>query len=477
MKRLISRIAVFALGAASLAPSACSPTSMQSQNPSRDSERETPAEESSLPRGEVKAFPTAEGFGASTRGGRGGRICEVTNLNNSGSGSLRACAEASGPRIVVFRTAGTITVRDDITIENPYLTVAGQTASGAGITLKSSAAHIDGPIAVKAHDVVIRHVRFRPGPSRRLSSMRRGISLEAGAYNVILDHVSVSWATDENVTLIDGVHDVTVQWSIISEGLNNSTHVEGAHSMGMLISYQQFDSSMKTQDITVHHNLFAHNHDRNPRNASWGLVDAVNNVVYDFGIRGVNVSDSSGVKVPQNVVANYFKAGPSTESYAYDVQVSNDSVGAALYVEGNLGPHRINNNQPQSYIVDPADRRYVVTTRHSAPEVATTSASRAYDDVLAGAGTRVPVLDPVDRRIINDVKNRTGRIIDDPSDVGGWPILAAGTSLGDRDHDGMPDRWEVLHGLDPDNRLDGPAIAANGYTNVENYLNELAGDF
>ena len=443
----------------------------------QEPERPTPTGVHPPSRGEVRAFPTAEGFGASAVGGRGGYVCEVTNLNNSGSGSFRACAEASGRRIVVFRTGGTITVRDDITIEDPYLTVAGQTASGGGITLKASARYTNGPIAIKTHDVVIRHMRFRPGPSKRRSPMRRGISLEGTVYNVVLDHVSVSWATDENVTLIDGVRNVTVQWSIISEGLKDSTHAEGEHSMGMLISYKQYDSRSTTQDISVHHNLFAHNYDRNPRNSSSGLVDAVNNVVYDYGVRGMNVADSSGVIVPQNVVGNYFKAGPSTEDYAYGVDVSDNAAGGALFVDGNIEARSTGNIQAKSYVVHPSDRVYIVTTPHPAPGVTTTSASQAYEDVLAGAGTRVPVLDSVDRRVIEEVKNGTGRIIDGPSEVGGWPKLAPGTPPPDRDHDGMPNGWELSHNLDPNDPSDGRALARNGYTHVENYLNELAGDF
>ena len=428
-------------------------------------------------RGGVKAFPTAEGFGASTPGGRGGYICEVTNLNDSGKGSFRACAEASGPRIVVFRTGGIITTKDNITVEEPFLTVAGQTAPGGGITLRATTRYTDGTMAIKTHDVVIRHMRFRPGPSTSLSPMRRGISLEGSVYNIVLDHVSVSWATDENVTLIDGVRDVTIQWSIISEGLLDSTHTDGPHSMGMLISYKQFGSTTTTQDISLHHNLFAHNNDRNPRNSSSGLVDAVNNIVYNYGIRGVNVSDSGGVIVPQNLSANYFKAGPSTEDFAYGVQVSEEGAGASLYIDGNLEQDRSGDIQAELYMVHPDDRQFVVTTRHPAPAVTTTSASQAYDEVLAGAGTRVPVLDAVDRRMIDDVKNGSGRIIDDPSEVGGWPRLAPGTPPPDADHDGMPDDWETSHGLDPNDPSDGPAVSDNGYTHVENYLNGLAGDF
>jgi pectate lyase len=462
---------VVAVGTALLALSEWGNWSEEGNEPERSTAQKQPP-----PKGGVKAFPTAEGFGASTPGGRGGYVCEVTNLNDSGKGSFRACAEASGRRIVIFRTGGTITTRGNISVEDPFLTVAGQTAPGGGITLRASPSFTDGTIAIKTHDVVIRHMRFRPGPSTSLSPMRRGISLEGSVYNIVLDHVSVSWATDENVTLIDGVRDVTIQWSIISEGLLDSTHTDGEHSMGMLISYKQFGSTTTTQDISLHHNLFAHNNDRNPRNSS-GLVDAVNNIVYDYGIRGVNVSDSGGVIVPQNISANYFKPGPSTENFAYGVHVSEEGAGASLYVDGNLEQDRSGDIQAESYMVHPDDRQFLVSTRHPAPAVTTTSASQAYDEVLAGAGTRVPILDAVDQRIINDVKNGRGRIIDDPSEVGGWPSLAPGMPPPDADHDGMPDDWEASHGLDPSDPSDGQTVAGNGYTNVENYLNGLAGDF
>jgi pectate lyase len=473
LKRFLVVVAVVvAVGTALLALSEWGNWSEEGNEPERSTAQKQPP-----PKGGVKAFPTAEGFGASTPGGRGGYVCEVTNLNDSGKGSFRACAEASGRRIVIFRTGGTITTRGNISVEDPFLTVAGQTAPGGGITLRASPSFTDGTIAIKTHDVVIRHMRFRPGPSTSLSPMRRGISLEGSVYNIVLDHVSVSWATDENVTLIDGVRDVTIQWSIISEGLLDSTHTDGEHSMGMLISYKQFGSTTTTQDISLHHNLFAHNNDRNPRNSSSGLVDAVNNIVYDYGIRGMNVSDSGGVIVPQNISANYFKPGPSTENFAYGVHVSEEGAGASLYVDGNLEQDRSGDIQAESYMVHPDDRQFLVSTRHPAPAVTTTSASQAYDEVLAGAGTRVPILDAVDQRIINDVKNGRGRIIDDPSEVGGWPSLAPGMPPPDADHDGMPDDWEASHGLDPSDPSDGQTVAGNGYTNVENYLNGLAGDF
>jgi pectate lyase len=435
----------------------------------------------------VKAFPTAEGFGAHTSGGRGGRICEVTNLHDSGAGSFRECAEAFGRRIVVFRTGGSITVSETITVRSPYVTIAGQTAPGGGITLTAQKDSPGALFAIRAHDVVIRHMRFRPGPSTAPSSERDGMIIMAGASNVILDHISVSWATDENVSITDGARNLTVQWSIISEGLRNSTHTDGAHSMGLLISHDNFESAEKTHNITLHHNLFAHNSDRNPTNVSAGLVDMVNNVIYNYGERAVDIRTDTDVRPLQNVVGNYFKASGDIQPYADEVNVTAaPGEEASVYLRDNLGPHetsemfelpRLYDIQPEAYILEREDRRHVVTKRHPAPTVRTTSAREAYGMVLSWAGSRVPLVDAVDHRVIDDVRDGTGRIIDDPADVGGWPHLDEGTPLSDRDHDGMHDDWESLHELDPKEPSDGSEIAANGYTNVENYLNELAGDF
>jgi pectate lyase len=425
----------------------------------------------------AKAFPTAEGFGASTPGGRGGYICEVTNLNDAGAGSFRACAEASGARIVVFRVGGTITVTEKVTVRDPNLTIAGQTAPGGGITLRSSANYDQGPFSIKTHDVVVRYMRFRPGASTAPSSMRDGITIEAGAHDIILDHLSLSWATDENLSATDGTRNLTVQWSIISEGLSHSTHSEGEHSKGALFSGKQFASSAQTGNITLHHNLLAHNRDRNPRHDAYGTVDVINNVVYDYGHVVAEANDGSGVKVPMNFVGNYIKAGPSSKPGTYEVEVDDDlGLGAELYLRDNIGPHRTDDLEPEDVILEPEDRQYVVAVRHPAPSVVTSSATIAYETVLAGAGARVPALDAVDQRVIKEVLNGTGRIIDNPTEVGGWPTLVSGTATSDTDHDGMGNEWELSHGLDPNDSSDGATLASSGYTNVESYLNELAGD-
>ena len=455
----------------------------------------------------VVAFPGAEGFGAQSLGGRGGTVIEVTNLNDSGSGSLRACVEARGPRICVFRVGGTITTQSEIIAANPYLTIAGQTAPGGGITLRASQNYHEEPFVISTHDVIIRFVRFRAGASATPNSSRRSMTVNFGAYNVILDHCSFSWATDQPLLLIDGVHNVTIQWSIISEGLALSTHFEDGsfeeHSTGLSVSGKNYNSTAQTGNITIHHNLLAHNGGRNPQNAGYGLEDVVNNVIYNWGRQAFTTQDLQA-DVPTNIVNNYFKAG--IDSIGYEVQAHHNNksmMGPRIYLSGNIGPNRSDDTQPNISIVKPGDRDFLVESPFPAPPVTTTTAKQAYQDVLANAGARVPSLDAVDKRIIEEVKLGGGRIIDcvsvneltspiscaarvylsssdytrygihDPLDDMGWPVLAAGTPPQDSDHDGMPDNWETSHGLNPNADDSAQDRDGDGYTNLEEYLNDL----
>lgn len=421
---------------------------------------------------DVPAFPGAEGFGAGAVGGRGGRVMAVTNLRDSGPGSLRACAEAWGRRTCVFRIGGTIETRSKISIKTPYITIAGQTAPGGGITLRSAPDSRDGPVAIKTHDVVIRYLRLRAGPSAEASSQRRSLTVEGGARNVMLDHLSLSWATDQNLTVTDGVRDLTVQWSIISEGLSHSTHKEGEHSKGFLISGKQFTSDKTTGNITVHHNLFAHNRDRNLRHAGHGIVDFVNNVVYNWGHVAFEATEQQ-TRALSNVVGNYFQRGANSRGHEVAFSKGGSGNGVRYFVAGNIGPNRPKVSDPEENVVGPSDRIWVVEQRFPAPAVTTTSAAQAHNEVLTSAGARIPCLDPVDDRIVADVERGTGEIIDHPAEVGGWPILESGTAPIDSDGDGMPDHWERARGLDPD--IDDGAQDGNGdgYTNLEAYLNAL----
>jgi pectate lyase len=418
----------------------------------------------------LAAFPGAEGFGADTPGGRGGRVVVVTNLNDSGPGSFRAAVTAQGPRIVVFRVSGTITLDSDIDIEEPFVTVAGQTAPGGGVTLRAHPCNGKGVLGVHTHDVVIRYLRLRPGPHscEGTGSSSDGIVVyQPGAHDIVIDHTSISWAVDENISVWDDAHDVTFSWNIISEGLAHSTHEEGEHSKGAHLSGD------RTYNLSFHHNLLAHNNDRNPQPTNPGVADIRNNVVYNYGEHAALASNAHGT--PHfNFVGNYFRPGPDSAESEYELDVYEaTSAGWEFYVEGNLGPHRESEEAPEEQTVDPDGRAAMVDQPFDAPPVTTTSATRALQDVLSNAGARLPRRDAVDRRIVADVRNGTGEIIDDPAEVGGWPALSTAAAPRDRDDDGMPDQWEQARGLDPDQDDSSGDLDGDDWTNIEEYLADL----
>jgi pectate lyase len=419
---------------------------------------------SSLP-----AFPGAEGYGSETHGGRGGRIIEVTNLNSSGPGSFREACEASGPRIVIFRTGGLINTTKTITIRNPFITIAGQTAPGGGICLGGG-----GYLSINTHDVIIRNIRVRVGdnPDGPAGDNRDGIGINHDSippYNIILDHCSVSWGIDENIQLWYPCHDITIQWCITSEALDSSLNSEGPHSKGMIIG-------PGAERISIHHNLFAHNLERNPLISVDTKTEMINNVIYNWGQRGLNLGNcfpEHGEK--SDVISNFFKKGPNSSGLS--IEVSKCWINAKVYLKGNIGPGQ------QKESLDSWDLVYntagsQIKASESVLESARVTfqpALEAYELVLKYAGAVIPNRDPVDQRIVGDVRNLTGSIINSQNDVGGWPVYNSGTPPADTDHDGMPDGWEKDHRLDPNDYSDCNRTNLNseGYTNIEVYINEL----
>lgn len=416
------------------------------------------------------AFPGAQGFGSNTIGGRGGRVLLVTNLHDTGPGSLRAAVEATGPRIVVFRVSGTITQMSRINIKNPYITIAGQTAPGGGITLRSNPCNSDGTMRIHTHDVVIRYLRLRPGPypCAGLHSSGDALTVEnPETYRVVIDHCSLSWAVDEDLGVWDDAHWLTFSWNIISEGLSHSTHTGGEHSKGAHLS------GSRTYGVSFHHNLLAHNNDRNPQPTNPGIADIRNNVIYNYGYNAALTSNAHG-RPYFNFVNNYYRPGPNSKAYHYElVDYGDPAVGWRYFVQGNIGPHRLSQTLPQADTVDPSARANMVGKPYPAPYVTTWAVSTAYPKVLDLAGARIPYRDPVDARVVRDVKNLTGHIIDDPSQVGGWPVLPAKAAPRDSDHDGMPDTWEVNNGLNPNVYNAAGDKDQDGWTNIEEYLNWL----
>jgi hypothetical protein len=424
----------------------------------------------------LPAFPGAEGFGMGAIGGRGGQVIEVTNLNDSGPGSLRAAVDANGPRIVVFRVGGYIELKSVLNIKKPYITIAGQTAPGDGICLKNYY------IAVHADNVIIRYLRVRSSDIAKKEF--DAISIFTG-HNIIIDHCSASWSTDETISVASkkgGLGNVTVQWCMITESLNCSVHHKGCHGYGSLIRGGYGNG------ITYHHNLYAHNAGRSPRPGNYNdsaidpcglFFDFRNNVVYNWGgnYAGYNDDgkneDNSFTKI--NFVNNYYIKGPnSTGSYAF----KETTTCCKAYFIGNW----MDGTCPK----DPWDLvEFVGFTqaqkdayKQSVPipvaPVADEDALTAYKRVLAGAGAVFPVRDAVDKRVVDSVIKKTGGIINRTDEVGGYPTMESGTPPVDSDHDGMPDKWELAVGLNPFDANDARSDRdGDGYTNIEEYINWL----
>jgi Bacterial TSP3 repeat len=421
----------------------------------------------------LPAFPGAEGAGAETRGGRGGRVIAVTTLADAGPGSLRAAVEAEGPRIVVFRVSGTIALASDLVIEHPFITIAGQSAPGGGVTLR------DRQLVVKANEVVIRYIRSRLGDQSQIEG--DAISIAEGA-NILLDHCSASWSTDETLSVSQNWREgqlrldrVTVQWSIIAEALDNSVHSKGAHGYGSLIR-----GSFGAR-YSFHHNLWAHHRARMPRPGNFksaaedadGLIaDFRNNVLYNWqgGHSGYN-ADADAVS-RYNFIGNYYLPGP--DSRADSIAFREESPAARAYFAGNM-MDAAEPADPWSLVrLEAVNPHYRSNAPFDVAPVTTESADRALEAVLARAGASL-ARDAVDARIVESVRARAGRIVDSQSEVGGWPELASGEPYADQDGDGMSDAWERAHGLNPSDANDGVRDRdGDGYTNAEEFLNALA---
>jgi hypothetical protein len=430
---------------------------------------------------DLPAFPGAEGFGRVAMGGRGGDVYHVTNLNDAGPGSLRyGITSVNGPRTIVFDVGGEIRLKSALKIEQSLLTVAGQTAPGDGITIR------DYSIQIKnAHDLIIRYLRFRLGDARPADAKGADDTLVTDdIQRVIIDHCSLSWA-------IDGTHDLrrggdfTLQWCILSEALNNSLHPKGAHAMAA--SYRDLSGP-----ITLHHNLIANCRDRHPSLGSAKqppryTVDFRNNLIYHWTTPGTSNFCDHFI----NCINNVWRPGPTTKLQSLPIAMKGTLPDLAKgYMSGNVFEGRDdltrdnyaaldfkrwldNGKSNYKYAGKVSDWRAESPAELGTAMPDTQSALDAAELVLARAGASLR-RDEVDRRIINDARNRTGKLIDTPADVGGYPTLQSGVPPTDTDQDGIPDEWESAHLLDPKNSADGNSKAPSGYTWLEEYINGLA---
>lgn len=435
------------------------------------------------------SFPGAEGFGRYTTGGRGGKVLFVTKLTDDGSeGTLRYALEQKGARYIVFKTAGTIYLESPLKIKEDNVTIAGQTAPGDGITIANYETF------VAADNVVIRFLRFRMGDQKKFEGDALGARFMK---DLIVDHCSMSWSTDETVSIYVN-ENTTLQWCVISESLRNSAHQKGAHGYGG-IAGGKFAS--------FHHNIYAHHDSRNPRLGEYAgskfaltdLTDFRNNVIYNWGHN--NVYGGEGMNV--NMVNNYYKPGPASMNKKRIVAIDKNekpetevyNIWGKYYIKGNVSEGNpevtadnwnlgVFNQMKPSYNLTDADKNSIkIDQPHDIQNnIKTHTAKEAYEKILQIGGASL-MRDAVDVRVLKEVKNGTftyngslgskNGIIDSQNDVGGFPDLKQGKNPVDSDNDGMPDEWETKHKLDPKKANANGRDLDKNYDNIEVYINDL----
>lgn len=406
----------------------------------------------------LPAFPGAEGFGSDTEGGRGGQVLRVISLDDSGPGTLRAALEAEGPRVVVFAVGGEIVLKKQI-VAKGRLTLAGQTAPGDGVTVTGAR------IQVVGDDVIIRGLRVRPGDGPgQDKNARDAISIGVTGHvvkRVIVDHCSLTWATDENASIWGGAEDVTWSNNIIAEGLNEAGHEQRQHSMGMLIG-------SGARRISIHGNLLAANRWRNPQLAAPDRTEIVNNFVAGYGPDGLSI-DKGPARV--DVINNVYQAGPSTpdpKTRAALALVSDDP-GDRFFLSGNetpMGPDAARG---------PGVGRIVPDRVASGSGLQVRPTEDVRERALAQAGARAPRLDPNDGRIVAEAASGQGRVLPNLAALGDslWRPRLVLASEADVDRDGVPDAAERLIGSDPEVRDSHIPLMPGGYTPIEVYANGL----
>lgn len=451
-------------------------------------------------RNKIIAFPGADGAGKYTTGGAGGTVYIVTSLADDGSeGTFRWAINQKGTRTIVFAVDGIIELQKPLRVNNGDLTIAGQTAPGDGICLKNYT------FSIQADNVIVRFIRSRMGVDikQKGDDAMNGIK---NHQNIIIDHCSMSWSTDECATFYNN-RNFTLQWCIISESLANSIHEKGAHGYGGIWG---------GQTATFHHNLLVHHTNRTPRlcgsrytgKPEEEKVDLFNNVIYNYGSDGAYAGEGGSY----NFINNYYKPGPFSATkgsfkrlftaYADDGTNKNEAgVHGIFYFNGNyMDPtcSKLTDKQKEALYKVNRDNAYgLVIKKDFAPEkkllsskafniaerTSLQSAKKAYKDVLEYAGASYR-RDIIDKRIVEETRKgnytyegshgSTNGMIDQPSDVGGWPEYKSEVTLVDTDGDGMPDEWENKNNLDPNDPADGTKYSLSPeYTNLEVYMNNL----
>jgi len=429
------------------------------------------------------AFIGAKGFGSDTRAMYGNErnptICIVTNITNTNgtpkselrngiavkTGSFKEMLNYNvDNKLIIFEVSGNIIIDERLYVRNNFVTIAGQTAPSPGVTFKGLT------LVVRGHDILIQHIRIRVGDEGGVEPfVRDGLNINAGdgqaPYNIVIDHCSISWAIDENMGIGgSGIHDVTVNNSIISEGLFDSLHPKGPHSKGMIVA--------TVKNLSLIQNLFAHNHDRNPVLQSGNTVAVVNNLIYNPGDFNIRISAKEAAS-QLSIVGNETIAGSNTHHTARDnIPCIWGALypGTQLYISDNKS-QRVNHQNPDDWSIVRDVSKMESLDNHKATNapvwpsgLIARNSSKLKNYIVNNAGARPKDRDAVDERIVGDVVNFTGRIINSPGDVGGWPELAKNTRNvatmmpkhsgpipknphEDDDHDGYTNLEEWLHKL------------------------------
>lgn len=437
------------------------------------------------------AFPDAEGFGKYTIGGRGGRTFIVSNLNDSGPGSLRDAVESKEPLIIVFSVSGIIHLTSPLSIR-ANKTIAGQSAPGDGICIT------DYPVIVVGDNVIIRFLRFRLGDRFQNKGKVPGSGHDdafsaSRRKKLIVDHCSFSWSTDECISVYGG-DSTTLQWNLVAEPLNYSYHFEEGDTD---FEKHGFGGIWGGRHLSAHHNMFAHCVSRNPRfngarlGSSEELVDFRNNIIYNWGSNSVYGGEGGNY----NIVNNYYKYGPSTNPNV-KFRIVNPSKNSEMgfgkfYVNGNYvdGSDEVTRNNDKGVDMGgdagkSVKKESLVSTPFSVVNLPDITAKAAFYAFIKEGGCSLPIRDTLDQRILRNLFERNGRIVDvqggyphgSPyeSTMVAWPTLRTKPANTDSDADGMPDAWEVSKGLNPHNADDATRTTIHSfYTNLEMYLNSL----
>ncbi len=435
------------------------------------------------------AFPGAEGFGKYATGGRGGKVITVSNLNDDGPGSFRqAFKEYPGePITIVFSVAGIIELQSPLKISRSDITIAGQTAPGDGICLKGNSFIINGAgdKTGARGNIIIRYLRSRPGA--KIANGVYGFNME-NSQNIIIDHCSFTWANEECAAMYD-IKNVTVQWSIISEGLYNANHHKGLRAYGGVWG---------GQNASYHHNLISNQNSRTVRfngaraHDTLAIIDYRNNVIFNW--KSANACYGGEVDIPGgksniNMVNNYYIPGPATAKELKFVKANYNSAkargGGQWYLNGNVmeGYKKLSDDNGSGIDLSEFPEEFKKQALVAAPfdiaePIAGQSARQAYQSVLKNVGASLPEYDAVDQRLIAEAKSHKALsgekgIINDASEAGGWPVYQYIKGPVDTDKDGMPDEWETKNGLNPGRADNNEYKLSKEYTNIEVYINGL----